>query len=82
MGGGITGTLVCVCVKSSKFDSEINFRNFRQLLCVSLYLQARFFNSVARAVKCTRRKGTHKFVFAHFLAVKSDAINPLNNLKF
>lgn len=80
-------TVTCLCVlKSSKFDCEINFRNFRQLMnnTYSLYLQARIFLSVARAVKSTRRKGTHKFVF---ILSRGEiwcfiAINPLNNLKF
>lgn len=78
-------TVICLCVlKSSKFDCEINFRNFRQLMCDSLYLQARLFLSVVRAVKSTRRKGTHKFVFSlsHGEIWCFIAINPLNNLKF
>lgn len=40
-------TVTCLCVlKSSKFDCEINFRNFRQLMCVILSIYRLDFFSV------------------------------------
>lgn len=74
-----------VCIKKFEIWLRDQFSEFSSVgVCYSLYLQARIFLSVARAVKSTRRKGIHKFVF--FLSRGEIwcfiAINPLNNLKF
>lgn len=74
-----------VCIKKFEIWLRDQFSEFSSVdVCYSLYLQARIFLSVARAVKSTRRKGTHKFVF---ILSRGEiwcfiAINPLNNLKF
>lgn len=67
-------TVICLCVlKSSKFDCEINFRNFRQLMCDSLYLQARFFSVWSELSKVHEEKEPTS-LFSLSRTVKSDVL--------